>query len=169
MCKTQGLLIGTNGWEDVCTMGKNIWQLLVPPTPPDVSRSPTPIPRSTPSQDSLSRPVLSRTPTHTKPHLLHAHKPQSGMLGHFSHGTAHSFLAAADGTEHMRNWRLQDPLKIIDSVMTMLSNERAGAEWEILDGNEWEQGGSPGKEGDGPGNAEDGKGKGTNRWSRFRS
>lgn len=61
------------------------------------------------------------------------------MLGHFSHGTAHSFLAAAAGTEYMRGWRLQSAVKVVEKVKAMLLSERTGAEWEILEGNEWEE------------------------------
>ena len=39
----------------------------------------------------------------------------------------------------MRDWRLQSPVKIIEKVKTMLLAERTGAEWEILEGNEWEK------------------------------
>ena len=60
-------------------------------------------------------------------------------MGHYSHGTAHSFLAAADGMEYMRGWRLQSPVKVIEKVKALLLSERTGAEWEILEGNEWEE------------------------------
>ena len=39
----------------------------------------------------------------------------------------------------MRDWPLQNPVKIIDKVKSMLLAERTGAEWEILEGNEWEE------------------------------
>ena len=39
----------------------------------------------------------------------------------------------------MRDWRLQSPVKIIEKVKAMLLAERTGAEWEILEGNEWEE------------------------------
>ena len=38
----------------------------------------------------------------------------------------------------MRDWRLQAPLKVIEKVKAMLLSERTGAEWELLEGNEWE-------------------------------
>lgn len=38
----------------------------------------------------------------------------------------------------MQGWKLQSPVKIIDKVKSMLLGELAGAEWEILDGNEFE-------------------------------
>lgn len=39
----------------------------------------------------------------------------------------------------MREWRLQSPVKVIEKVKAMLLAERTGAEWEILEGNEWEE------------------------------
>jgi phage-related protein len=39
----------------------------------------------------------------------------------------------------MRDWQLQHPLKVIDKVKAMLLAERTGAEWELLEGNEWEE------------------------------
>lgn len=39
----------------------------------------------------------------------------------------------------MRDWRLQSPIKVIEKVKAMLLAERTGAEWEILEGNEWEE------------------------------
>lgn len=39
----------------------------------------------------------------------------------------------------MRDWRLQSPVKVIEKVKAMLLAERTGAEWEILEGNEWEE------------------------------
>ena len=39
----------------------------------------------------------------------------------------------------MRDWRLQAPVKVIEKVKVMLLAERTGAEWEILEGNKWEE------------------------------
>ena len=39
----------------------------------------------------------------------------------------------------MRDWRLHSPVKVIEKVKAMLLAERTGAEWEILEGNEWEE------------------------------
>lgn len=134
VCKTQGLNIGANSWEEVCAMGKNLWQLLVAPPPRHEGSGPTLIPGPS------SRPAVSRVPTAAVSNVPEDSKAApSAMLGHFSHGTAHSFLAAAAGTEYMRGWRLQSPLKVVEKVKAMLLSERTGAEWEILEGNEWEE------------------------------
>ena len=39
----------------------------------------------------------------------------------------------------MRGWRLQNPVKIIERVKAALLSERTGAEWEMLEENEWEE------------------------------
>ena len=124
LCKTQGMNVGGSSWEEICAMGKNLWHLLLAPPP----RSPTP--RENPNKDSPHKsttsdplPKANDTPT----------------LGYFSHGTSYGFLASASGAEHMRDWRLQSPVKVIEKVKIMLLAERTGAEWEILEGNEWEE------------------------------
>ncbi len=69
-----------------------------------------------------------------------ANKAQfTATLGHYSHGTTHSFLATAEGMDYMRGWRLQSPVKVIEKVKAMLLSDRTGAEWEILEGNAWEE------------------------------
>lgn len=114
-------------------MGKNLWQLLIAPPPSHQGSGPTLMPWTS------SRPAVSHVPTSTVPDVPEDSKLPSAMLGHFSHGTAHSFLAAAAGTEYMRGWRLQSPVKAVEKVKAMLLSERTGAEWEILEGNEWEE------------------------------
>jgi hypothetical protein len=60
------------------------------------------------------------------------------MLGHYSHGTSHSFLGAAEGTEFMRTWKLPTPTKIVDKLKAVLLGEMASAEWELLEEKEWD-------------------------------
>ena len=135
ICKTQGLNVGENSWEEICAMGRNLWQLLVAES--NVSRPPPPRgisghtlaahPSVTPRKDAATR--IDNT--------VKAQSPAT--LGHYSHGTAHSFLANAEGMEYMRGWRLQSPVKVIEKVKALLLSDRTGAEWEILEGNEWEE------------------------------
>lgn len=123
LCKTQGMNVGGSSWEEICAMGKNLWHLLLAPLP----RSPIPRENSnknSPLKSTTSNPLPKANDTPT--------------LGYFSHGTSYGFLASASGTEHMRDWRLQSPVKVIEKVKVMLLAERTGAEWEILEGNEWE-------------------------------
>lgn len=59
------------------------------------------------------------------------------MIGHYSHGTVHSFLSAAEGSEFMRSWKLPTPTKIADKLKSSLLGEMASAEWELLEEQEW--------------------------------
>lgn len=156
-------------------MGKNLWRLLVLPQPrqPNQSPSSAPIPRNISRNDSHAKLATSLTPTQTSPYLSAEPKPQSPSLGHLSHGTAHSFLESAEGTTRLQSWRLQDFQRLIEHVRMMLSHERAGADWEILEDKEWEEEGADtaasGKDGEGLLNAQEDKGKGTNLWPRILS
>ena len=123
MCKSQGHDVGRSSWEDVCAMGKNLWQLLLDP-PPDARKQ------------LVSK---NKVEAHTLPEIGDDTRKLLSMLGHFSHGTAHSFLSAAKGLDYMSGWRLNSPLKVIDRVKAMLQNERDGAEWQLLEENEWEE------------------------------
>lgn len=180
VCKTQGMDIGGSSWDEVCAMGKNLWQLLIAPSLgtklPSSAPNRVSLPTILPLSESPSKPTLMRNPNVA--HLIPLEEPpsSSAVLGHFSHGTAHSYLAGAVGTEHMRGWRLQSPVKVIEKVKAMLLSERTGAEWEILEGNEWEEepttGNGDGKEEEAPGGGigdEEAKGKGTSGWMKVKS
>ena len=190
LCKTQGIDIGRESWEDICPVGKNLWQLLFsPPTHPPISRE-------TSGRIIPLRAPLSTTTTANK--VQPAGDTSTIHPGFFSHGTNYGYLAAAAGNEYMRDWKLQNPVKVIDKVKAMLLADRTGAEWEILEGNEWEGAdaepntinGEPvgqlarieetgilvkpvddvaiGKEGD-RGEREDEKGKGASGWTKLKN
>ncbi|KAL8826557.1 MAG: hypothetical protein Q9191_003726 [Dirinaria sp. TL-2023a] len=127
MGKTQGLEIGKFSWEDVCALGKNLWQLLLGPRLAPQRQSPAKV---------SVQPITSRLKSVPEKAVRSPHLP---VLGHFSHSTAHSFLPAFEGVEHMSEWRLQSPVKVIDKVKAMLLTERDGAEWQILREDEWEE------------------------------
>ncbi|KAI9870181.1 MAG: hypothetical protein M1830_004556 [Pleopsidium flavum] len=131
LCRTQGLHVGTSSWEDVCTIGKNLWQLLV------VLPRPGPISRVSSSNDTAAKPTEVKGPC--SPSVPGKESISRLSLGEYSHGSARAFLGGARGTELMQGWKLQSPVKIIDRVKSMLLGELAGAEWEILDGKEFEQ------------------------------
>ena len=58
------------------------------------------------------------------------------MMGRYSHGSAHSFLGSAEGSEFMRGWKLHGPMKTVDHVKSYLLSDMAGAEWEVLEGDD---------------------------------
>lgn len=58
-------------------------------------------------------------------------------MGRYSHGTAHSYLGNADGTEFVRSWKLPNPTRLADKLKAKLLSEVANAEWELLDEGAW--------------------------------
>ncbi|PGH33641.1 hypothetical protein GX50_03551 [[Emmonsia] crescens] len=130
VCRTQGLHVGFDSWEDVYDMGRNLWMLLV--VQPSQASALTRVISNRDNQAKLqssnrdtSKPALQRTRSST-------------MLGHYSHGTAHSFLGGAEGTEFMRKWKQPSTAKVVDKLKSVLLGEMASAEWELLDRTEWE-------------------------------
>lgn len=136
LCKTQGKDVSYDSWEEVCALGKNLWQILLDPplrlpvATTSSSQTPQkslPLPTSK-SKSKSSTPIKNTVET-------------SPPLGHFSHGTTYGFLASSDGAQFMESWRLSSPVELIKTVKAMLQaeRERAVAEWEILQGDEWEE------------------------------
>ncbi|KAJ5545315.1 hypothetical protein N7535_006302 [Penicillium sp. DV-2018c] len=130
LCRTQGINLSSDSWEEVCDIGKSLWQLLVaPPAHPS----------------TLMRAFAGRdTQTHIKtakdsPRTSIQRTTSFPMLGHYSHGTAHSFLEASEGVEFMRMWKLPTPTKVVDRLKSNLLGEMTSAEWELLEEKEWDE------------------------------
>lgn len=129
LCQIQGLDVGAKSWEGICDMGTNLWKLFA-------------------AEHARPRPTIHPTEPVTKqdgnPNRFYQTSQQrsesspSIVFGQFSHGTVHSNLSAASASQVMHGWRLQDPPKIIARVKQMLSSDRTGAGWEMLEGKEWE-------------------------------
>lgn len=117
-CSSQGVSIGDkNSYEDVCNIGQNLWRLLIGDQLHRKAGEPTfPNPVDSPRDDDAQRA-----------------KPQ---IGRWSHGTTHSFLGGAEGTEYIRNFKLPAPIKLADRLKKKLSNEAPMLEWEKIDGDE---------------------------------
>lgn len=130
LCRTQGLNLTSDSWEDVCDMGKNIWQLMVVP----------PVQASTLMKAYASRDVSSKTKnSKDAPKPVSQRAKAMSMLGHYSHGTAHSFLSSSEGTNYMRSWKLPTSTKVIDKLKSTFLGEMASAEWELLEEKEWDE------------------------------
>ncbi|KAK2749798.1 hypothetical protein FQN55_003034 [Onygenales sp. PD_40] len=129
VCKSQGLQLGSDSWEDICDIGRNLWLLLV--SQPAQSSA---LARVLSNRDNLAKAQRSRDSDRPTPQRTQS----SPMLGHYSHGTAHSFLGGAEGTEFMRTWKLPSSVKVVDKLKSALLGEMASAEWELLDKTEWE-------------------------------
>lgn len=129
LCRTQGLNLGSDSWEEICDIGKNLWQLLVAP----------PAHASTLTRAFAGRDIQTKIKAAKDTPKTTIHRTKSfPMLGHYSHGTAHSFLGASEGTEFMRRWKLPNPAKAVDKLKSTLLGEMASAEWEFLEKQEWD-------------------------------
>lgn len=124
LCKSQGLPVGEeSSFDDICNIGKNLYSLLIGtrPRPPPSSRLP-------------STQIMSpKTENETDDRRL----ATPSLVGKYSHGTAHSFLGSAEGTDFIRSWKLPSPMKLADKLKGKLMSEVANAEWEVLDEGAW--------------------------------
>ncbi|PWY72542.1 hypothetical protein BO94DRAFT_569098 [Aspergillus sclerotioniger CBS 115572] len=128
LCRTQGINIMSDSWEEVCNVGKNMWQLLVAPP-----AQPSTLSRAFAGRDLQTKMRISRD----SPRTTIQRTMSFPMLGHYSHGTAHSFLGAAEGVEFTRTWKLPTPTRVVDKLKSTLLGEMASAEWELLEG-DWD-------------------------------
>ncbi|KUJ24323.1 uncharacterized protein LY89DRAFT_572096 [Mollisia scopiformis] len=128
LCKSQGVSVGEEGsFEDVCNIGKNLYNLLIDSRPRPSPASRTPSTQTTPTKGGRD----TETDGEGKK------EPPTSIIGKYSHGTAHSFLGGAEGTDFIRSWKLLKPTSIADKLKSKLLSEVANAEWEVLDENAW--------------------------------
>ncbi|KAJ5822932.1 hypothetical protein N7447_005272 [Penicillium robsamsonii] len=129
LCRTQGINLSSDSWEEVCDIGKSLWQLLVAPP-----AHPSTLMRAFAGRDTQTQMKSAKD----SPKTTIQRTTSFPMLGHYSHGTAHSFLGASEGVEFMRIWKLPTPTKIVDKLKSNLQGEMASAEWELLEEKEWD-------------------------------
>ncbi|RAL01506.1 Atg14 domain-containing protein [Aspergillus ibericus CBS 121593] len=125
LCRTQGMNTLSDSWEEICNVGKNMWQLLVAPP-----AQPSTLSRAFAGRDIQTKIRIPRD----SPRTTIQRTMSFPMLGHYSHGTAHSFLGAAEGVEFTRTWKLPTPTRVVDKLKSTLLGEMASAEWELLEG-----------------------------------
>jgi Vacuolar sorting 38 and autophagy-related subunit 14 len=131
VCRTQGFHAGTEKWEDVCNIGKNLWQLLL----------------SQPQSPGLMRVLSSRDVQNRNKNGKEnaaAGLPKSTpvpKLGSVSHSSAYSFLGSAEAQELVRGWKMSKYTMIVDPLKKTLIGEMNNAEWELLQEQEWDDGG----------------------------
>jgi hypothetical protein len=128
-CCSQGVSFGDkDSYEDVCNMGQNLWRLLIGD---QLHRRSV----EQPFRSSFTPPTGSPRDedrgemTNTK-----------STIGRWSHGTLHSFLGGAEGTEFVRNFKIMPPLKLADRLKKRLSSEAPMLEWEKIEGDELDDG-----------------------------
>lgn len=116
LCKSQGMG-GFTSWTDVCPIGRNLYLLF----DPESKRAR----RERLSSGSNNNEALRESGTSTD-------RNSPSLFGQLSHGTAHSFLGAAEAAESLSTWRLQNPQRIWDRVRSHLITEMQKAEWEVV-------------------------------------
>jgi len=133
LCRTQGLLVAEESWEDICAIGQNLWSLFIVAS--SQNRSPAPVQPYLPLKgDSVQRSSPSNTTT--KPAAVPAPAPTFGVL---SHATTHTFLRSAysftttTSTTAHEDWKYASPTEFIDKLKAALLNDMSGLEWELLD------------------------------------
>jgi Vacuolar sorting 38 and autophagy-related subunit 14 len=126
LCRSQGMYAGTESLEDVCNMGRNLWNLLMAP----------------PQSPALLRVLSGRDVRQERPSTPNTNLtgPQrASKLGHFSHDSAHP--SPDSGVDFLRGWKLPKYTMIVDPLKRALIGEMSNAEWEMLEKEEWDDGG----------------------------
>jgi hypothetical protein len=130
-CLTQNVPIGDRGsFEDLCNMGRNLYNLLI-----GQQLHNTQTPKLYPPLSAPSSTSDGDDPDQTKAGL-------PPMMGRFSHGTTHTFLGSASGTEFIRSFRLPTPIKLADKLKKKLMSELTVPEWEVVENGDWEPDGA---------------------------
>ncbi|KXT15954.1 hypothetical protein AC579_1426 [Pseudocercospora musae] len=119
LCKTQGM-DSINNFDDVCAIGKNLYQLLM----------------ASPRKLPMSR---KQTGTSSKMTTTSGKEDQGARLGVFSHSSAEHNLASAEGLLYMRDWKIGSSTRLADKLLQFLASEMSGAEWEIVKEDEWDE------------------------------
>jgi Vacuolar sorting 38 and autophagy-related subunit 14 len=126
LCRSQGMYAGTESWEDVCNMGRNLYHLLIAP----------------PQSPTLLRVISNsdaRQPRTRAPDVKSSAQNRAVRLGHFSHDSAHSL--SENDADFLRGWKVAKYTMIVDPLKRALIGEMSNAEWELLEHDEWEDGG----------------------------
>ncbi|KAI5918338.1 UV radiation resistance protein and autophagy-related subunit 14-domain-containing protein [Camillea tinctor] len=154
LCRTQGVPVGDNSsanFDDFAYLGRNLYNLLINSS---LQRSPQQIANDSSNNNTANSnnnamnnnnlgDVSPTTTTANPPPALLLTK-NAPRMGWFSHGTAHTFLGAAPGTELVRSFRLPNPVKLADKLKARLqAQEKRNSpsssipEWEVLDDEAW--------------------------------
>lgn len=161
LCNSQGVSVGEkSAFEDVCRIGRNLYNLLIAQN--HVAQAAKNF-ASNENQDPGDVPNVTT------------------LMGRYSHGSAHSFLAGSEGAEFVKNFKLLSPMKVADKLKKKLLSEVAVPEWEVLEEDEWtgigqdehavEHGKSkpPNKDAAGEQQQQRSGPSGTNGWTRVKS
>ncbi|KAL9112023.1 MAG: hypothetical protein Q9227_003643 [Pyrenula ochraceoflavens] len=113
LCRTQGLSTGTETWQEICCIGKNLFQLLCSKSDRH-SKSESPRDAGDDKSNKASR------------------DRSVGQLGQYTHDSAKFFLGTHEGREFVRGWKFSRYALIVDNIRKTLSEDIASKEWEVL-------------------------------------
>lgn len=132
LCRTQGFGLGTNSWEEICNIGKNLHQLLIAyPQAPSLTRIQS-------DRALQKRPSQSRKASTA---LEEARKGTVGKLAQYSDVSAAATGSSASQVEAMRAWEYSNWQAVALPLRKTLLTEIASADWELLKDQEWDDGG----------------------------
>ncbi|KAK5092095.1 hypothetical protein LTR70_005060 [Exophiala xenobiotica] len=132
LCRTQGYTAGTNSWEEICNVGKNLHQLLIAnPQAPSIARIQS-------DRNVLKRPGQSRKSSSPSYDIRNE---STGKLGQNTDLSAASQAAKAYQSENLRLWAFLSWQAVALSLRKTLLTEITSAEWELLQDEEWDDGG----------------------------
>ena len=121
LCRTQGMKESFKQWEDTCSIGRNLYRLLIAQESYNPQRLENPFDKDIAASKS-SRSILRKSPV---------------GFGQLSHATSHSFLGIAENAQYISGWGLS-PTKIVDELKGFLLAEQQAQEWDVLNQKEWE-------------------------------
>jgi hypothetical protein len=116
LCRSQGMTNDFNDFEEVCQIGRNLYQLFHADQAPLATRN--------------SSGIRVRGPSPGTPSPI--------TFGQLSHGTSHSFLTTT-GNPSPRSWKLMTAPRVIGQIKSTLASEIQNGEWEVVHSDEWNQ------------------------------
>lgn len=131
LSRSQGFLVGTERWGDVCDFGRNLHQMIL--GPPQSAATFRPLTQRDVQTRHHCRSQSTSSPT-TETTTI------TGRLGSQSHTSAHTHFGRASNNQ-VPAWRLNKYTTIVDPLKKHLLTEMNNAEWELLDEQEWDDGG----------------------------
>lgn len=132
LCRSQGFTAGTNTWEEICNMGRNLHQLLIAnPQAPSISRIHSE--RSVSKRSSQSRKTTSPQ--------NEARKEAVGRLGQNTDLSAMNQEVKVMQRDLLTLWDYASWHKVALPLRKMLLAEIASVDWELLLDEEWDDGG----------------------------
>ena len=132
LCRSQGFNLGTNSWEAICNIGKNLHQLLIAyPQAPSLTRIQS-------DRTLQKRPSQSRKASTA---FEEARKETVGKLAQYSDVSATTVGGRSWQVEAMRAWEYSNWQAVALPLRKTLLTEIASADWEVLNDQEWDDGG----------------------------